>query len=71
MSRHENSVSARVGSDAAMWRRFLARNTSRNSEVETGASRSASVANIGLRSFESLLRHGSLSLYNFQLWLPP
>ena len=49
MSRHENSVSARVGSDAAMWRRFLARNTSRNSEVETGASRSASVANIGLR----------------------
>src|SRR5262249_49109777 len=52
MSRHENSLSARVGSDAAIWGRFLARNTSRNLDVET-----ARVASARLGSLKSYAMH--------------
>jgi hypothetical protein len=53
MSCHGNSDCARAGSDAEMCRRFFARYASRNSREETGASRSASVAIIGLGSVYS------------------
>src|SRR5436305_11996139 len=56
-----NSDSARVGSGAEMCRRVLARNRSKNSDNETGASRSDKVASIGHVHF--------LSAYSF--WYHP